>query len=202
MPKLAVVIASTRPGRVGWPVGQWFLDRARAHGKFEVELIDLKELNLPHLDEPKHPRLQQYEHAHTKAWSKTVSQTDTFVFVTPEYNYGMPPALLNALKVVGKDMTKIKVVVNGLGAAGTACCKMLLAAGVTHLVGCDRKGAVLKVTDANLEAARKDLRALIAYDAPFATLHDELHGADVFIGVSVGKLLRRLGAAEATAVAA
>jgi NAD(P)H-dependent FMN reductase len=97
MPKLAVVIASTRPGRVGWPVGQWFLDRARAHGKFEVELVDLKELNLPHLDEPKHPRLQQYEHAHTKAWSDKVKGTDTFVFVTPEYNYGMPPALLNAL---------------------------------------------------------------------------------------------------------
>ena len=59
-------------------------------------------------------------------------------------------ALINALKVVGKDLTAIKVVVNGLGAAGTACCKILLAAGVRHLIGCDRKGAVLDATGDNL----------------------------------------------------
>jgi malate dehydrogenase (oxaloacetate-decarboxylating) len=52
-------------------------------------------------------------------------------------------ALLNALKVVGKDIGQLKVVVNGLGAAGTACCKIMLEAGVKHLIGCDRKGAVL-----------------------------------------------------------
>lgn len=97
MLKLAVVIASTRPGRVGLPVGQWFFERAKAHSKFDVALIDLKELGLPHLDEPNHPRLQKYEHEHTKAWSKTVGAVDAFAFVTPEYNYGMPPALLNAL---------------------------------------------------------------------------------------------------------
>jgi NAD(P)H-dependent FMN reductase len=77
-------------------VGQWFFERAKAHGKFEVELVDLKELNLPLLDEPKHPRLGQYEHEHSKAWSKIVKASDAFVFVTPEYNYSAPPALLNA----------------------------------------------------------------------------------------------------------
>jgi NAD(P)H-dependent FMN reductase len=97
MLKLAVVITSTRPGRVGLPVAKWFLERAKAHGKFEVELIDLLEVNLPHLDEPNHPRLQKYQHEHTKAFSKTIQGFDAFVFVTPEYNYGMPPALLNAL---------------------------------------------------------------------------------------------------------
>ncbi len=97
MLKLAVVICSTRPGRAGLPVGQWFLERARAHGSFDVALVDLKELALPQLDEPRHPRLAQYEHDHTKAWSRSVAGFDAFVFVTPEYNYGMPPALLNAL---------------------------------------------------------------------------------------------------------
>src|SRR5947207_12769641 len=63
-------------------------------------------------------------------------------------------ALLNALKVTGKDMGRVKVVVNGLGAAGTACCKILLSAGVRHLVGCDRKGAVLDASGDRLEAAR------------------------------------------------
>ncbi len=98
-------------------------------------------------------------------------------------------ALINALKVVGKQMGRIKVVVNGLGAAGTACCKILLAAGVTHLVGCDRKGAVLDASGDKLEAARRDLRGQVRFDEPFATLHEALAGADVFIGVSAGNLL-------------
>jgi malate dehydrogenase (oxaloacetate-decarboxylating) len=98
-------------------------------------------------------------------------------------------ALLNALKVVGKDVRRVKVVVNGLGAAGTACCKILLAAGVTSLVGCDRKGAVLDASGENLEACRKDLRACMHFDAPFATLREALAGADVFIGLSVANLL-------------
>ncbi|MET0791115.1 MAG: NAD(P)H-dependent oxidoreductase [Polyangiaceae bacterium] len=97
MPKLSVIIGSTRPGRVGLPIGQWFFERAKAHGKFQVDLVDLKERNLPLLDEPKHPRLGEYEHEHSKAWSAIVKASDAFVFVTPEYNFSAPPALLNAL---------------------------------------------------------------------------------------------------------
>jgi NAD(P)H-dependent FMN reductase len=95
--KLQIVIASTRPGRVGLPVANWFDARARAHGGFEVELIDLLELGLPFMDEPNHPRLKQYTKAHTKAWSARVEAADAFVFVTPEYNYGVPAALKNAI---------------------------------------------------------------------------------------------------------
>jgi malate dehydrogenase (oxaloacetate-decarboxylating) len=98
-------------------------------------------------------------------------------------------ALINALKVVGKDIRRIKVVVNGLGAAGTACCKILLAAGVQTLIGCDRKGAVLNAGGEHLEAVKKDLRGHIRFDSPFATLHEALVGADVFIGVSIANLL-------------
>ena len=95
--KLQVIFASTREGRQGFPIAEWVVERARAHGKFEPELVDLREVNLPLFDEPKHPRFGQYEHAHTKTWSATVAAADAFVFVTPEYNYGMPPALLNAI---------------------------------------------------------------------------------------------------------
>jgi len=98
-------------------------------------------------------------------------------------------ALINALKVTGRKMETIRVVVNGLGAAGTACCKILLAAGVTHLIGCDRKGAVVDASGEKLAAARRDFRGCITFDEPFATLRDALRGADVFIGVSVGNLL-------------
>jgi malate dehydrogenase (oxaloacetate-decarboxylating) len=98
-------------------------------------------------------------------------------------------ALLNALKVVGKDIRSVKVVVNGLGAAGTACCRILLSAGVQHLIGCDRNGAVLNASGEGLAAAQKDLRGSIHFDRPFATLREALAGADVFIGVSAGNLL-------------
>jgi malate dehydrogenase (oxaloacetate-decarboxylating) len=98
-------------------------------------------------------------------------------------------ALLNALKVAGKEISRVKAVVNGLGAAGTACCKILLAAGVTNLIGCDRKGAVLDASGEQLDAARRDVRPLMRFDAPFSTLHEALVGADVFIGLSAGNLL-------------
>jgi NAD(P)H-dependent FMN reductase len=96
-PQLHVILVSTRPGRVGAPVAAWFLALAERHGKFGIHLIDLATVNLPLLDEPHHPRLRQYEHEHTKAWSRTVDAADAFVFVTPEYNYATPPSLVNAL---------------------------------------------------------------------------------------------------------
>lgn len=97
MPKLSVVVGSTRPNRAGLPIAQWFLGRAKAHGAFDVDLVDLKEVGLPLLDEPRHPRLRDYEHEHTRRWSAIVDASDAFVFVTPEYNFSAPPALLNAL---------------------------------------------------------------------------------------------------------
>ena len=96
-PVLQVVIGSTRPGRVGLPVGQWIYDRAVAHGAFDVELVDLAEVNLPIFDEPAHPRLRQYEHQHTKDWSATIDRADAFVFVIPEYNHSFNAAIKNAL---------------------------------------------------------------------------------------------------------
>jgi NAD(P)H-dependent FMN reductase len=103
MLKLHVIIASTRPGRIGLPIGNWTHERAKAHGKFDVTLVDLKEVNLPMMDEPKHPRLQQYEHAHTKAWSATIAAADAFVLVTPEYNFSTAPSLLNAFDFLYKE---------------------------------------------------------------------------------------------------
>lgn len=97
LPILKVIIASTREQRVGESVAKWFVDFAARHGKFDVRTVDLREMKLPLLDEPNHPMRRQYVHDHTKAWSKTVAEADAFVFVIPEYNYSMPPALLNAL---------------------------------------------------------------------------------------------------------
>ncbi|MDY7232430.1 NADPH-dependent FMN reductase [Hyalangium rubrum] len=99
-PKLHVILCSTRPGRVGLTIGKWFHEFATQHGKFEVRLVDLAELNLPLMDEPEHPVRRLYQHEHTKAWSAIVNAADAYVFVTPEYNHGPPPALVNALDYV------------------------------------------------------------------------------------------------------
>jgi NAD(P)H-dependent FMN reductase len=96
MPRLLIVIASTRPGRGGPAIGRWFTGVAREHAGFEVEVVDLAELNLPFHDEPAHPRLGQYEHDHTKEWSAIVDRADAVVFVMPEYNYSFSAPLKNA----------------------------------------------------------------------------------------------------------
>lgn len=98
--KLHVIICSTRPGRVGPSVGRWFYDYAVAYQKFDVHLVDLLEVGLPMYDEPQHPRLQKYQHEHTKRWAAIVAAADAYVFVTPEYNYGPPPSFVNALNYV------------------------------------------------------------------------------------------------------
>ena len=103
--KLTVVLASVREGRAGEAIARWFVTRANEHGTFDVELADLKELNLPILNEPDHPRLKKYVHDSTKRWSAIVGGSDAFVFVTPEYNYTIPPALVNALDTVYHEWT-------------------------------------------------------------------------------------------------
>jgi NAD(P)H-dependent FMN reductase len=97
MPNLTIIIGSTRPGRAGAPIAQWFAERAKEHGGFDVTVADLAEIGLPLMDEPNHPRLRQYTREHTRDWSATVDAADAFVIVTPEYNSGYPAALKNAL---------------------------------------------------------------------------------------------------------
>ena len=103
MPNLMVLIASTRPGRVGLPVGEWIAERARSHGSFDVDLADLAEIDLPLMDEPNHPRMCQYTRPHTLAWSERVDAADAFVFVTPEYNYGIAAPLKNAIDFLHQE---------------------------------------------------------------------------------------------------
>ena len=95
--KLMVVIGSVRPGRAGLSVALWVHEHTTQIGGFDIDFVDLAELNLPFMNEPKHPKLQQYRHRHTIAWAERVSAADAFLFVTPEYNYSYSPALKNAL---------------------------------------------------------------------------------------------------------
>lgn len=103
MHKLMVVLVSTRPSRLGEPIAKWALDHAKAHGKLDASLLDLRQEALPLFDEPNHPRFGKYEHEHTLRWAAKVRAADAFLFVTPEYNYGMPPSLLNALTYLSAE---------------------------------------------------------------------------------------------------
>lgn len=127
MPRLQIIIASTRPGRVGLPVGRWVEAAAIEHGAFDVEVVDLAELDLPFMDEPNHPRLRQYQHQHTKDWSAKVDAADAFVFVMPEYNYGFTAPLKNAIDYLHEEwMYKpVGIVSYGGVSAGTRAAQMI-----------------------------------------------------------------------------
>lgn len=183
--KLQVIIGSTRPGRIGLPIAQWFFGQAQKHGGFEqVELIDLAEVNLPLLDEPNHPRLHQYEHEHTIRWSATVASADAFVFVTPEYNYSVAPALLNAIDYLFNEW-KYKPVgfvsyggisgglrsVQGIKQAVTTLKMMPLPeAVVLPFAAKSVEDGVFNPPDGSSEAATTMLDELVRVEAALATL--------------------------------
>ena len=127
MPNLTVIIGSTRPGRAGLPIARWFVERAERHGGFTVEVADLAEINLPFYDEPNHPRVGQYVHQHTKDWSAIIDRADAVVLVTPEYNYGYPAALKNAIDYLHNEWRDKPVgfVSYGGVAAGTRAVQQL-----------------------------------------------------------------------------
>jgi NAD(P)H-dependent FMN reductase len=100
MLKVAVIIGSTRPERVGEAVARWVYDITKQRTDAEFELVDIAEFNLPLLDEPVPPSMGQYSQPHTIAWAEKVASFDAYVFVTPEYNHGTSGALKNALDFV------------------------------------------------------------------------------------------------------
>lgn len=127
MYNLKVIIASTRPGRKGPLVADWFINNLKEHKEFEVEVLDLKEIDLPFMDEPEHPRLQHYTKKHTKKWSKTIDSADAYIIVTPEYNYGYPASIKNALDFVYHEWGYKPVAFVSYGglSGGIRCVQML-----------------------------------------------------------------------------
>src|SRR5687767_15602395 len=94
-------------------------------------------------------------------------------------------ALINALKIVGKEMADIKVVVNGVGAAGVACTKIILAAGVRNVVGCDQEGALYRGRKERMNWIKDWYAQNTNPNNEQGTVHDVIKGADVFMGLSV-----------------
>src|SRR5437763_4592190 len=97
MLRVAIIIGSTRPGRKGEAVAHWVYEIAQQRSDAEFELVDIKDFNLPLLDELMSPIMGQYTNEHTKTWSAKIASFDAYVFVTPEYNHTTSGALKNAI---------------------------------------------------------------------------------------------------------
>jgi len=98
-------------------------------------------------------------------------------------------ALINALKIVGKQMSEIKVVVSGAGAAGVACSRIIMAAGVKNVIGCDQKGALYRGRKEHMNPIKEWYAEHTNPNEEQGTLHDVIKGADVFLGLSVPGVL-------------
>jgi malate dehydrogenase (oxaloacetate-decarboxylating) len=98
-------------------------------------------------------------------------------------------ALINALKIVRKEMKDVKVVVNGIGAAGVACSKIVMAAGVKNLVGCDTSGALYEGRTENMNWVKDWFARNTNPNKEKGSIHDVIKGADVFFGLSAPKVI-------------
>ena len=111
-PRVAVIVGSTRPTRICLGLTTWIQqalqaveDLSGAEVAIRYELLDLADVHLPFLDEPMIPVFGQYEHAHTRSWSELVSGYQGFIYVFPQYNWGYPAVLKNALDFLFVEWT-------------------------------------------------------------------------------------------------
>jgi NAD(P)H-dependent FMN reductase len=120
MTKIAIIIGSTRPGRKGDVIARWMHGLAVKRGDAEYEIVDLKDFDLPLLDEMMPAAMGQYHHPHTRAWSQTIASFDGYVFITPEYNHSTSGALKNAIDFLYAEWNNKAAGFIGYGSVGGA----------------------------------------------------------------------------------
>jgi NAD(P)H-dependent FMN reductase len=120
MVKIGIIIGSTRPGRAGEGVAKWIYEMSKARSDAEFELVDVKDYDLPLLDEPELAATQKYSKEHTKKWSAKIAEFDGYIFVTPEYNHSTSAALKNALDFLYIEWTNKAAGFVSYGAIGGA----------------------------------------------------------------------------------
>ena len=141
--RIAIIVGSTRPGRNGLAVAQWTYGLASQRKTAEYELVDLKDFNLPLLDEPVPPAMSKgYTQEHTKRWAAKVASFDGYVFVTPEYNHGPPASLKNAMDYLYREWCNKSAGFVGYGGLGAARSIEMLRAICSNLELADVRAAV------------------------------------------------------------
>ncbi|HEY2004589.1 MAG TPA: NAD(P)H-dependent oxidoreductase [Candidatus Saccharimonadia bacterium] len=119
---IQVILASTRPGRVGERVARWVTTAAEQQPGFNAELVDLADYDLPHFDEPISPRFNPDRQPNQAArrWLTKVARADGYVIVTPEYNHSVPGILKDALDYLDWQFAKKPVAIVSYGTVGGA----------------------------------------------------------------------------------
>jgi len=118
MIKVGIILGSTRPNRNGEGVAKWVYELSKSRDDADFELIDLKDFDLPLLDETAPPSMGQYTKSHTKKWAETIASFDGYVFVTPEYNHSTSGALKNAIDFLYKEWNNKSAGFVGYGGSG------------------------------------------------------------------------------------
>ncbi len=116
--KIGIIVGSTRPNNIGTPLAKWVQKTIEPLYGIELSIINLADWNLPFLNEPGIPARDPYEHEHTKAWSQRILAEDGFIFVTPQYNWGYPAPLKNAIDYLFKEWNDKHALIISYGGRG------------------------------------------------------------------------------------
>lgn len=131
MLNVGIILGSTRPNRNGEAVAKWVLDQVQGRDDARYELVDIRDFDLPLLDEPIPPSQGKYSQPHTKRWAEKVASFDAFIFVTPEYNHGTSGALKNAIDFLYREWNNKAAGFVSYGSAGGAraveCLRLVMA---------------------------------------------------------------------------
>jgi NAD(P)H-dependent FMN reductase len=180
-PRVLVILGSTRKGRVCTKVAAWVAEIGREATGAHFEIVDLRDWPLPTDDEPAIPATGVYDNDHTLAWSRHVSAGDAVVFVTPQYNWGYPAPLKNALDhLYGEWQDKLAVIVTYGGHGGGKCALQLrqVTEGlnmrpVHTMPGLRIPRALIEANDGALEPEREFAESLAEVRQAFAELKTE-----------------------------
>jgi NAD(P)H-dependent FMN reductase len=166
MTVISVVVGSTRQGRFSEKPAQWILQRLEKRDGVDARLLDLRDFPMPFLDEPVPPAMPgrpPYENDVVKKWTAAIAQSDGFVFVTPEYNYGPSAVLKNAIDWVYPEWNrKAAAFVSYGGAAGVR--------------------SVQQLRETSIELQLAPIRSSV--HIPAATLWTHFQGGDVNVGLA------------------
>lgn len=213
--RILVLTCSTRPGALGPAVGRWLTDTLAADAeRLGADLVPLAigDLDLPFLDEEEHPSTGVHHHEHTRRWSRIVDEADGFVLVTPEYNYGMPATLKNALDYLSPEWAwkPVGFVSYGHTSAGTRAVQHAKQVVTTLRLVPLGATVALRIADAlrdgrlepearHADAAQGLLAELVRAARALAPMREREHAASV-AGPLPGSYARRLGPDDAAEV--
>lgn len=126
--KLAVIVGATRQNRQTIKQAIWIVNSAKAAGIEDVELVDLKDYQLPFFDEPLSPRYNQNRQVDpaVQPWLGVIAGADAYIFVTPEYNHSIPGVLKNAIDYITFEMVHKPAAVASHGTVGGARAALML----------------------------------------------------------------------------